>query len=121
MFPSFADLLPPLAGQNPSPKEEIVDDYITGIEEVGVDPTIATNENVEIVESKNTNAAETQDFKEYDINEYDVKELDRSTYDDSFYEYGTNTNGGNPTGSTYEEEFGPGRPAETEVTESNVS
>lgn len=101
------------------PKEEIVDDYITGIEEVGVDPTIATNENVEIVESKTTNEAETLDFKEYDINEYDAKVLDPSNYDDSFYDY--NTNGAKPTGSTYEDEFGPGRPAETQVTESNVS
>uniref|UniRef100_A0A673LPY7 Collagen, type XI, alpha 1b n=1 Tax=Sinocyclocheilus rhinocerous TaxID=307959 RepID=A0A673LPY7_9TELE len=104
---------------NPSPKEEIVDDYITGIEEVGVDPTIATSENVDIVESKNTNGAENQYFKEYDINEYDAKELDPSIYDDSLYDY--NTNGAKPTGSTYDSEFGPGRPAETQITESNVS
>ncbi len=84
-----------------------------------MDPTIATNENVDIVESKNTNGAENQDFKEYDINEYDAKEIDPSIYEDSFYDY--NTNGANPTGSTYESEFGPGRPAETQVTESNVS
>uniref|UniRef100_A0A673LMQ0 Collagen, type XI, alpha 1b n=1 Tax=Sinocyclocheilus rhinocerous TaxID=307959 RepID=A0A673LMQ0_9TELE len=107
------------ANENPSPKEEIVDDYITGIEEVGVDPTIATSENVDIVESKNTNGAENQYFKEYDINEYDAKELDPSIYDDSLYDY--NTNGAKPTGSTYDSEFGPGRPAETQITESNVS
>uniref|UniRef100_A0A8C2A021 Collagen, type XI, alpha 1b n=1 Tax=Cyprinus carpio TaxID=7962 RepID=A0A8C2A021_CYPCA len=107
------------ASENPSPKEEIVDDYITGTEEVGVDPTIATNENVDIVESQSTpQGAENQDFKEYDINEYDAKEIDPSVYDDSFYDY--NTNGAKPTGSTYESEFGPGRPAETQVTESNV-
>uniref|UniRef100_A0A9J7ZRB4 Collagen, type XI, alpha 1b n=1 Tax=Cyprinus carpio carpio TaxID=630221 RepID=A0A9J7ZRB4_CYPCA len=107
------------ASENPSPKEEIVDDYITGTEEVGVDPTVATNENVDIVESQSTpQGAENQDFKEYDINEYDAKEIDPSVYDDSFYDY--NTNGAKPTGSTYESEFGPGRPAETQVTESNV-
>uniref|UniRef100_A0A673G5N6 Collagen, type XI, alpha 1b n=1 Tax=Sinocyclocheilus rhinocerous TaxID=307959 RepID=A0A673G5N6_9TELE len=107
------------ANENPSPKEEIVDDYITGIEEVGVDPTVAINENVDIVESKSTNGAENQDFKEYDINEYDTKEVDPSIYEDSFYDY--NTNGAKPTGSTYESEFEPGRPAETQVTESNLS
>lgn len=84
-----------------------------------MDSTIAANENVDIVESKNTDGAENQDFKEYDISEYDAKQIDPSVYDDSFYDY--NTNGAKPTGTTYESEIGPGRPAETEFTESNVS
>ncbi|XP_073705528.1 uncharacterized protein [Garra rufa] len=113
-----APSVPIPANEDPPPKEEIVDDYITGIEEVGVDPTIATNENVDVVESENTNTAENQDFKEYDMNEYDPKEVDPSVYEDSFYDY--NTNEAKPTGSTYESEIGPGRPAETEYTESNV-
>lgn len=105
--------------QNAENKEEIVYDYTTGTEEVGVDSTVAPNENVEIVESKSTAEGDVQDFKEYDINEYEAKEIDPNHYDDSFYEY--NTNGAKPTSSAYEDEFGPGRPAETEVRESNVS
>lgn len=94
-------------------------DYTTGAEEVGVDPTAGANENVQILESKSNNEGDIQDFKEYDINEYEAKEIDPNNYEDSFYEF--NTNGAKPTSSAYEDEFGPGRPAETEVTESNVS
>uniref|UniRef100_A0A4W4GB31 Fibrillar collagen NC1 domain-containing protein n=1 Tax=Electrophorus electricus TaxID=8005 RepID=A0A4W4GB31_ELEEL len=101
--------------------EEIVDDYITGMEQVGADPTdttVATDDALETVEAKGTPSPEVVDFKEYDLSEYEVKELDPSHYDDSFYDYTTN---GAKFTSTYEDEIGPAVPAKTDSTESNVS
>lgn len=109
-------------------EEEIVDDYITGAEQVGADPTAATAETVDTVESvdtvetveaKGTPGPEVTDFKEYDLNEYEVKELDPNHYDEGFYDY--TTNGAKPTVSAYEDEIGPAVPAETDFTESSVS
>ncbi|TRZ04437.1 hypothetical protein DNTS_016090 [Danionella cerebrum] len=40
--------------ENLSPKEEIVEDYITGIEEVGLDTTIAPDETADFYDSKST-------------------------------------------------------------------
>lgn len=80
---------------------EIVDDYITGAEQVGAEPTVAPVE---------METSEVKHFGEYEGTEYEVKELDPNHYDDSFYDYGTQTL---PPESGYEGEIGPAVPAET--------
>lgn len=100
---------------------EIVDDYITGVEQVGVDPTAAV-ETVAPVDTKEKvdPATDMYEFKEYDLKEYDNKEFGEKTYDYGDYDsYGTID--AKPTSVTYEEEFGPGVPAETDFRESSVS
>lgn len=102
-----------------------MDDYITGMEQVGADPTV-TVETVVPVETvipvdtkeKADPAPDTYDFKEYDLKEYDTEEFDNT------YVYGNHNfdhPDPKPTSAAYEEEFGPGVPAETDVRESNVS
>lgn len=103
---------------------EIVDDYITGMEQVGADPTVAveTELPVETVVPVDTKekvdpAPDVYEFKEYDLKEYDTGELE-------MYDYGNPDYGHRdpkPTSAVYEEEFGPGVPAETDIRESNVS
>uniref|UniRef100_A0A668A8T1 Collagen, type XI, alpha 1b n=1 Tax=Myripristis murdjan TaxID=586833 RepID=A0A668A8T1_9TELE len=102
-------------------EEEIVDDYITGVEQVGVDPTVAVETAAPVDTAKKVDpGAEEYDFKEYDLKEYDTKEFDNKQYE--YGEYGTyDTTDAKPTESAYEEEFGPGVPAETDFRESNVS
>lgn len=98
-----------------------MDDYITGAEEVGVDPTVAV-EAAAPVETKDKvdPATDAYEFKEYDLKEYDNKQFVEKPYDYGDYgDYGpTDTK---PTSVTYEEEFGPGVPAETDIRESSVS
>lgn len=103
---------------------EIVDDYITGMEQVGADPTVAveTELPVETVVPLDTKekvdpAPDMYEFKEYDLKEYDTEEFEK-------YDYGNHNYGHpdpKPTSAVYEEEFGPGVPAETDIRESNVS
>lgn len=94
-----------------------MDDYITGVEQVGMDPTVAV-ETVTPVDTKETvdPATDAYDFKEYDLKEYDEKEFLEKQYD---YDYGITD--AKPTSAAYEEEFGPGVPAETDFRESSVS
>lgn len=59
-----------------------MDDYITGVEQVGVDPTAA----VETVAPVDTHekvdpATDVYEFKEYDLKEYDNKEFVEKPYD----------------------------------------
>ncbi|CAG5896467.1 unnamed protein product [Menidia menidia] len=91
---------------------EIVDDYITGVDQVGVDPTVPVEAVVPVETEKNVDPAPDQyEFKEYDLKEYGNKESVDKTYDYGDYgDYGT-TDAKPPT-ETYEEEFGPGVPAE---------
>lgn len=69
-----------------------MDDYITGVEQVGVDSTSAP------VETKTMETAEGDmtSVKEYDMSEFETKELDPSHYDDGFYDYGTIAPGPDP-------------------------
>lgn len=95
---------------------EIVDDYITGMEQVGADPTVAveTELPVETVVPVDTKEKVDPDPDVYEFKEYDLKE----------YDYGNHNYGdpdAKPTSAVYEEEFGPGVPAETDIRESNVS
>lgn len=93
---------------------EIVDDYITGVEQVGVDPTAAVETAAPVDDHKTVDPApDTYEFKEYDLKEYDNKEIIDKPYEYGDYgDYGPTD--AKPTSSTYEEEFG-GVPAETEI------
>uniref|UniRef100_A0A7N6BM01 Fibrillar collagen NC1 domain-containing protein n=1 Tax=Anabas testudineus TaxID=64144 RepID=A0A7N6BM01_ANATE len=102
-------------------EEEIVDDYITGAEEVGVDPTVAV-ETAAPVETKDKvdPGTDVYEFKEYDLKEYDNKQFVEKPYD--YHDYGDyGPTDANPTSVTYDEEIGPGVPAETDIRESSVS
>uniref|UniRef100_A0A4W5MR11 Uncharacterized protein n=1 Tax=Hucho hucho TaxID=62062 RepID=A0A4W5MR11_9TELE len=99
--------------------EEIVDDYITGVEQVDAGPTAAAEIGSD---TKGPDpGAELYDFKEYDLKEYsDIKESDtKQTYEYGDYDdYGTGE--AKPTSfPAYEDEFGQGVPAETD-TESSM-
>lgn len=112
---------PTCVGWSQNYEEEIVDDYITGAEEVGVDPTVpvksATPGETQEKVDPNTDIYE---FKEYDIKEYDNKQSVEKPYEYGDYgDYGPTD--AKPTSVTYEEEFGPGVPAETDIRESSVS
>lgn len=96
-----------------------MDDYITGVEQVGVDPTVAVETAVD-TQVKVDPATDVYEFKEYDLKEYDNKELIDKPYEYGDYgDYGPTD--AKPTSVTYEEEFGPGVPAETDIRESSVS
>uniref|UniRef100_A0A3Q1EYJ9 Collagen, type XI, alpha 1b n=1 Tax=Acanthochromis polyacanthus TaxID=80966 RepID=A0A3Q1EYJ9_9TELE len=109
------------AGQGQSYEGEIVDDYITGVEQVGVDPTVAVETAVPVdPKEKVEPATDVYEFKEYDLKEYDNKEFLEKPYE--YGDYGDyNPTDAKPTPETYEEEFGPGVPAETDIRESSVS
>lgn len=104
---------------------EIVDDYITGVEQVGVDPTTAveTVAQVETHEKVATHEKVDPDTKAYEFEEYELKEYDDKKFLEKPYDYDTYEAYGTiePTLTTYEEEIGPGFPAETDFTESSVS
>lgn len=95
-----------------------MDDYITGVEQVGADPTAAAETAAPVDPSEKVDpATDVYEFKEYDLKEYDNKEVVEKPYDYGDYgDYG-------PTDAkpTSEDEFGPGVPAETDIRESNVS
>uniref|UniRef100_W5MMV9 Collagen, type XI, alpha 1a n=1 Tax=Lepisosteus oculatus TaxID=7918 RepID=W5MMV9_LEPOC len=97
--------------ENKAVEEEYFDAYVTGVEN-GLEPNI-TEETVEIKGTVDPGASEYE-FKEYDLKEYDLKETEKN-YDGYYDEY--------ETVPTVDEKdtFGPGVPAETGVTESNVN
>lgn len=97
-----------------------MDDYITGVEQVGADPTVAVETAAPVdPQEKADPATDVYEFKEYDLKEYDNKELVEKPYDYGDYgDYGPTD--AKPTSVTYEE-FGPGVPAETDFRESSVS
>lgn len=90
------------------------------MEQVDADPTAAAEIGSD---TKGPDpGAESYDFKEYDMKEYgDIKEIDtKQTYE--YGDYGDYSTGeAKPTSfPAYEDEFGPGVPAETD-TDSSVS
>ncbi|KAG7270506.1 hypothetical protein CRUP_005055 [Coryphaenoides rupestris] len=119
-------------------EEEIVDDYITGVEQVGAEPTAGAagaendvkgpvggeEEDVkgpvggeeEDVKGP-VDGGDAYDFTEYDVTEYDAKAKPYEAYDD-YGNYGPTE--AKPTEAVYEDEFGPGIPAQTDIRESNV-
>lgn len=97
-----------------------MDDYITGVEQVGADPTPAVETAAPVdTETKADPATDVYEFKEYDLKEYDNKEFIEKPYEYGDYEYGPTE--AKPTAATYEDEFGPGEPAVTDTRESSVS
>lgn len=98
-----------------------MDDYITGAEQVGADPTAAVETVASVdTEKKVDPVTDVYEFKEYDLKEYDNKAFAEKTHDyGDYYDFGLT--GAKPTPTTYEEEFGPGVPAETDFRESSVS
>ncbi|TMS10117.1 Collagen alpha-1(XI) chain, partial [Larimichthys crocea] len=109
------------AGQGQSYEGEIVEDYITGVEQVGVDTTAAVETAAPVDTQDNVDkTTDVYEFKEYDLKEYDNKEFVEKPYEYGDYgDYGTTDT--KPTSATYEEEFGPGVPAETDFRESSVT
>lgn len=113
--------------------EEQIDDYITGVEQVGAEPTAGATgaENdakgpaggEEDGKGPADGGGDPYEFTEYDVNEYDAKGYDTKGYDDyggygSYGSYGPTD--AYPTEAGYEDEFGPGIPAQTDIRESNV-
>lgn len=103
-----------------------MDDYITGVEQVGVDPTTAVETAVQVETQEEVETHEKVDpdtkafeFEEYDLKAYGDKGFVEKTYDYGDYNYGPTD--ANPTSVTFEEDFGPGSPAETDIRESSVS
>lgn len=97
-----------------------MDDYITGVDQVGVDPTVALETAAPVDnQDKVDPATDVYEFKEYDLKEYDNKELEKTYEYGDYGEYGPTD--AKPTSATYDEEFGPGVPAETDFKESSVS
>uniref|UniRef100_A0A8C4IEC6 Collagen, type XI, alpha 1b n=1 Tax=Dicentrarchus labrax TaxID=13489 RepID=A0A8C4IEC6_DICLA len=109
------------AGQGQNYDGEIVDDYITGVEQVGVDPTAAVETAAPVDNQEKVDpGTDVYEFKEYDLKEYDNKEFVEKPYEYGDYgDYGPTD--GKPTSATYEDEFGPGVPAETDIRESSVT
>ncbi|TKS79519.1 Collagen alpha-1(XI) chain [Collichthys lucidus] len=109
------------AGQGQTYEGEIVEDYITGVEQVGVDTTAAVETAAPVDTQENVDhTTDVYEFKEYNLKEYDNKEIVEKPYEYGDYgDYGTTDT--KPTSATYEEEFGPGVPAETDFRESSVT
>ena len=86
---------------------------------MGVDPTVAveTPAPEKSIDSADP-GVDVYDFKEYELKEDAVEGSDKALYDyDAYNNYGTE----GETQPTSEDEFGPGVPAQTDITESNVS
>lgn len=104
-----------------------MDDYITGVEQVGVDPTTAaeTVVPVETQEEVKTHEKVDADTKAYEFEEYDLKDYGKKEFLEKAFDYGSydiyDQPNANPTPVTFNEDFGPGSPAETDIRESSVS
>lgn len=103
---------------NKAEEEEVFSDFVTEAPEAALDPTAAP-EPVMPIGTAVPVGADAYDFKEYDLKEYDVTGLDKNQY-----EYGAYDEFGhvapNPTAS-YEDAFGPGVAAETDIDETEVN
>ena len=108
-------------------EEEIVDDYITGVEQVGAEPTagaetdykgpVGAEEDVKGPVVTEEDVKGPVDGDAYGFQEYDMKEYDNKGLDD-YGSYGPAD--AKPTEAVYEDEFGPGIPAQTDIRESDV-
>lgn len=97
-----------------------MDDYITGVEQVGVDPTTGVETAAPVdTQEKVDPGTDVYEFKEYDLNAYGDKEFTEKQYNyESYDEFDYNAK---PTSVPHEEHVGPGAPAETDIKESSVS
>lgn len=97
-----------------------MEDYITGVEQVGADPTVTVETAVPVdTKEKAAPAPDMYEFKEYDLKEYNTKDFENPYVYGDYGDFGHTD--AKPTSAVYEEEFGPGVPAETDFRESNVS
>lgn len=99
-------------------EEEVFSDYVTEMAQAGLDPTDAP----EAALPRGTAdpvGVDAYDFKEYDLKEYDVTGLDKNQYEYGAYDEFGNV-APNPT-SNYEDSFGPGVAAETDIAETEVT
>lgn len=99
-------------------EEEVFSDYVTETAQAGLDPTVAP-EAVLPSGTADPIGVDAYDFKEYDLKEYDVTGLDKNQYEYGGYDEFDNA-APNPT-STYEDSFGPGVAAETNIDETEVT
>lgn len=99
-------------------EEEVFGDYVTETSQAGLDVT-AVPEAVLPSGTVDPVGVDEYDFKEYDLKEYDVTGLDKNQYEYGAYDEFGNA-APNPT-STYEDSFGPGVAAETDIAETEVT
>ena len=140
LFPAVSDccffLCLPLSSSQ-TYEEEIVDDYITGVEQVGAEPTtgaetdykgpvggeedykgpVGAEEDVKGPVGAEEDVKGPVDGDAYGFQEYDMKEYDNKGLDD-YGSYGPDDV--KPTEAAYDDDFGPGIPAQTDIRESDV-
>uniref|UniRef100_A0A8C1BI58 Collagen, type XI, alpha 1a n=1 Tax=Cyprinus carpio carpio TaxID=630221 RepID=A0A8C1BI58_CYPCA len=99
-------------GPNQAVEEEVFSDYVTEMAQAGLDPTAAPEAALPSGTADPV-GVDAYDFKEYDLKEYDVTGLDKNQYEYGAYDEFGNV-APNPT-SNYEDSFGPGVAAETDI------
>uniref|UniRef100_A0A8C1UKB2 Collagen, type XI, alpha 1a n=1 Tax=Cyprinus carpio TaxID=7962 RepID=A0A8C1UKB2_CYPCA len=104
--------------QSPAVEEEVFSDYVTEMAQAGLDPTAAPEAALPSG-TVDPVGVDAYDFKEYDLKEYDVTGLDKNQYEYGAYDEFGNV-APNPT-SNYEDSFGPGVAAETDIAETEVT
>uniref|UniRef100_A0A8C1GEX2 Collagen, type XI, alpha 1a n=1 Tax=Cyprinus carpio TaxID=7962 RepID=A0A8C1GEX2_CYPCA len=104
--------------QSPAVEEEVFSDYVTEMAQAGLDPTAAPEAALPSGTADPV-GVDAYDFKEYDLKEYDVTGLDKNQYEYGAYDEFGNV-APNPT-SNYEDSFGPGVAAETDIAETEVN
>ncbi|KAA0704669.1 Collagen alpha-1(XI) chain [Triplophysa tibetana] len=113
------DTRTPVATSGPSQaeEEEVFSDFFTDVPEAALDPTAAP-EPVMPSGTAEPVGVDTYDFKEYDLKEYDLTGPNKNQYEYGAYdEFGRVAP--NPT-ANYEDFFGPGVAAETDIDETEV-
>uniref|UniRef100_A0A4W4FTZ0 Collagen, type XI, alpha 1a n=1 Tax=Electrophorus electricus TaxID=8005 RepID=A0A4W4FTZ0_ELEEL len=105
-------------GPNEAVEEEVVGEAVPEPAQTGLDP-MGTPEAPQPSTTGVPEATDPYDLKEYDLKEYDMSEFDKSQYEFGAYDEFGNA-APNPT-SIYEDTFGPGVPAETDVEETQVN
>uniref|UniRef100_A0A8C1GCV7 Collagen, type XI, alpha 1a n=1 Tax=Cyprinus carpio TaxID=7962 RepID=A0A8C1GCV7_CYPCA len=104
-------------GPNQAVEEEVFSDYVTEMAQAGLDPTAAPEAALPSGTADPV-GVDAYDFKEYDLKEYDVTGLDKNQYEYGAYDEFGNV-APNPT-SNYEDSFGPGVAAETDIAETEL-
>ncbi len=99
-------------------EEEVFGDYVTEMAQAGLDPTTAP-EAVLPSGTADPVGVDAYDFKEYDLKEYDVTGLDKNQYEYGPYDEFGNVAPNPP--SNYEDSFGQGVAAETDIAETEVT
>ncbi len=99
-------------------EEEVFGDYVTEMAQAGLDPTPAP-EAVLPSGTADPVGVDAYDFKEYDLKEYDVTGLDKNQYEYGPYDEFGNVAPNPP--SNYEDSFGQGVAAETDIAETEVT